>query len=99
MASYASTSPYSNTKSFGSFLDIWSARPITKDPSDVLYSLDQIYKYRPDLLAFDLYGDPGLWWVFIVRNPNVFRDPVFDFLPGVTFYIPKKQTLDLDLGL
>lgn len=97
--SYSSVSPYATTKSFGSFLDVWAPRKVTKDPTDVIYILDQIYSQRPDLLAFDLYGDAGLWWVFIVRNPDMFRDPVIDFLPGVSFYIPKKQNLDADLGL
>jgi hypothetical protein len=50
-------------------------------------------------LAFDLYGDANLWWVFAARNPNVIRDPIFDFLPGVRIYIPKKTTIDRDLGL
>lgn len=97
--SYSNVSPYAVTKTFGTFLDVLLPRKITKDPTDVVYILDQTYKYRPDLLAFDLYGNSGLWWVFAARNPNVFRDPTFDFLPGVSFYVPKKQNLDTDLGL
>ena len=57
------------------------------------------YKNRPDLLAADLYGDAALWWVFAARNPNVLKDPLFDFRPGVTIYIPTKETLVADLGL
>jgi hypothetical protein len=29
----------------------------------------------------------------------VLRDPIFDFLPGVKIYLPKKSTLVQDLGL
>jgi hypothetical protein len=51
------------------------------------------------MLAYDLYGDAGLWWVFAVRNPNVITDPVFGFTAGTTIYIPLKETLVADLGL
>ena len=66
---------------------------------DWTYEIDAVYKHRPDLLSFDLYGDTSLWWVFSIRNPNVLQDPVFDFVPGATIYIPKKETLVAALGL
>jgi alpha-L-fucosidase len=96
---YSKTSPYYTTNSFGNFLDILSYRTIRKLPSDVAYQIDRIYKYRPDLLAFDLYGDAALWWVFAARNPNVLKDPLFDFVPGTIIYIPLKENLVIDLGL
>ena len=96
---YSKTSPYANTEKFAFFLDVANITDFPKDPSDVAYQIDNIYQHRPDLLAFDLYGDTGLWWVFSVRNPTVLQDPVFDFLPGATIYIPKKDTLIAALGL
>lgn len=96
---YSKTSPYHATTLYGQFLDIINYRQISKLADDVYYEIDKIYSNRPDLLAFDLYGDANLWWVFAARNPNVIRDPVFDFLPGVRIYIPKKTTIDRDLGL
>ena len=80
-------------------MDILNYRVITKDPSDVVYVVNKIYEYRPDLLAFDLYGDSALWWVFRARNPNVIEDPLFDFRAGITIYIPKKTNLITDLGI
>lgn len=97
--SYSKTSPYVNTDIYSFFLDVANIPSIPIDPSDVQYQIDAIYKNRPDLLAFDLYGDAGLWWVFSVRNPNVLQDPVFDFIPGVIIYVPKKQNLTSSLGL
>lgn len=99
MVEYSKTSPYHATTMYGQFLDIINYREISKLPDDVYYEIDRIYSNRPDLLAFDLYGDANLWWVFAARNPNVIRDPIFDFLPGVRIYIPKKTTIDRDLGL
>ncbi len=96
---YSRTSPYANTDFYGFFLDVANIPSIPIVASDVAYEIDVIYKHRPDLLAFDLYGDPALWWVFAVRNPNVIQDPVFDFEPGITIYIPQKQNLTAALGL
>jgi len=96
---YRPTSPYFQTGTFGNFLDVMINRKVTKNPDDVLYEIDKVYEYRPDMLAFDLYGDSALWWVFAQRNPNVLKDPLFDFRAGARIYIPKKTTLVQDLGV
>ena len=96
---YSRSSPYANTDIYGFFLDVANIPAIPIDPKDVEYQIDAIYQNRPDLLAFDLYGDPSLWWVFAIRNPNVLQDPIFDFQPGVTIYVPQKQNLTSALGL
>jgi len=96
---YSKSSPYADTKKFGNFLDIMSYRSIPARPDDVMYTIDRVYKYRPDLLAYDLYGDAALWWVFAVRNPNTLKNPLGDFLPGVSIAIPKQSTIKTALGL
>ena len=96
---YNKTSPYSTTEIYSFYLDVANIPQIPYNPSDVQYQIDAVYKNRPDLLAYDLYGDAALWWVFAVRNPNTIQDPVFDFLPGAVIYVPKKDTLTAVLGL
>ena len=97
---YSKSSPYFNTNVFGNkFLDVMVYTPIDKQPDDVSFTINSIYNNRPDLLAFDLYGDSALWWVFRARNPNVIDDPIFDFRAGVTIFVPKKTTLITNLGL
>jgi hypothetical protein len=64
-----------------------------------VYKRQSQYTYRPDLLAYDLYGDPSLWWVFIQRNLDMLQDPIFDFVPGTQIYIPKNSSLRTVLGL
>jgi hypothetical protein len=62
--------------------------------------LTNVYEFRPDLLAYDLYGDSKLWWVFAERNPNrLGEDPYFDFKTGVGIYVPKLSTLKTVLGI
>lgn len=96
---YSKTSPYANSEVFGFFLDVLEYRPVPISNADTVFKITQIYKHRPDLLANDLYGDAKLWWVFAARNPNTIEDPVFDFVPGTTIFLPRKDALLAALGL
>jgi hypothetical protein len=98
MAKYSKLSPYADTKTFDKFLDIWTPRPITKYASDKLYTLAQKYNLRPDLLSYDLYQTPKLWWVFAMRNPNTLKNPLIDFVTGVTIYLPSLTVLRKELN-
>lgn len=101
MAQYLQSSAYfaTSVKPNGNYLDILEYRSIPKFKDDVLYTIKSMHALRPDLLAFDLYGDANLWWVFTVRNPNTLEDPIFDFQTGVSIYLPKLSTLKSVLGI
>ena len=88
---YSKRSPYANTPFKSFYLGIYKDRPITADANDTLISLEDKYKFRPDLLAHDLYGDSRYWWVFIRRNMEQIKDPIFDFLPNIEIYVPSKS--------
>lgn len=92
---YPATSPYFLTEVFNNkFLDFMVDRPFPSNPDDVYYTLPAVYEYRPDLLAYDLYSDSRLWWVFAARNPNKLGpDPYFSFKAGIGIYIPQQNTL------
>ena len=98
MAAYSSDSPYFETGTTQFYLDVMVDRPIPKETDDNLFQITQVYQYRPDLLAFDLYDDAGLWWVFYQRNPNTLIAPPWDFAVGVEIYIPKITTIRSVLG-
>jgi len=98
MAAYSSDSPYYETGTTQFYLDVMVDRPIPKETDDNLFQITQVYQYRPDLLAFDLYDDAGLWWVFYQRNPNTLIAPPWDFAVGVEIYIPKITTIRNVLG-
>jgi len=99
MAAYKKSSPYFLTKQNNLYLETLKIRPVPAEADDFLYKIENQYNHRPDLLAFDLYGTPKLWWVFVQRNMNVIKDPIFDFVPGVQIYIPKKANLEKYLGV
>jgi len=98
MANYNATSPYFTTPYSQFYLDNMVNRPIPKQNDDNLIKLNQTYQYRPDLLAYDLYQESNLWWVFYQRNPNTLTAPPWDFEAGKMIYIPKITTLRSTLG-
>jgi hypothetical protein len=98
MANYDQTSPYYNTLYSQYFLDVMVNRPIPKFPDDQYFTINLTYQYRPDLLAFDLYQNSALWWVFYQRNPNSISKPPLDFKSGTKIYLPKITTLQSVLG-
>ena len=100
MASYTSTSPWYKTKTVnGQYLDVLTIRPVPAESDDVLYTIEVQYTHRPDLLAYDMYGDKNLWWVFAQRNMNIIKDPIYDIEAGVEIYVPKGEKLQRVLGI
>jgi hypothetical protein len=99
MATYSKSSPYYGTPTWGPFLDIWNSKTIAPAVDDALYEIDPVYNLRPDLLAYDLYKDTNLWWVFAVRNPNTLKDPLLNFRTGVYIYVPTLTTVKSAIGI
>jgi hypothetical protein len=93
---YNRGSPYYNTSqttNYVGYLDYWGGKTIPATADDTLLVLDNKYHHRADKLSFDLYGTVQLWWVFMIRNPDVIKDPIWDFTSGITIYAPPKSSL------
>ena len=99
MATYKNNSPYRNTNQNSMYLELLKIREVPASADDILYTIEPHYNNRPDLLAFDLYEDPKLWWVFVQRNMSVIKDPIYDFEAGKQIYIPKLSNLKQFLGI
>lgn len=99
MATYSQTSPYKSTPQNNLYLELLEIRPVPAEPDDFLYTIESQYQYRPDLLAYDLYGSARLWWIFVQRNMEVIKDPIYDFEVGKKIYLPKKSNLQKYLGI
>jgi hypothetical protein len=98
-ASYNDLSPWSQTPIVGNHLSFLAIRSVSSEKDDYLYTIEPKFAYRPDLLAYALYGTPELWWVFAQRNMDVLQDPIFDFTAGTQIYLCKKSSLTKVLGL
>ncbi len=79
-------------------LGVLNIRPVPAFLDDQLYEIEPQYNHRPDLLAYDLYKDNRLWWVFGQRNLDIIEDFIYDIKTGTKIYIPQpakvKQMLD-----
>lgn len=96
---YTNTSPWHKTEITNNYLGFLNIRTIPAEDDDFYYKIESQYAHRPDLLAYDLYGTPRLWWVLTQRNMDVIQDPIYDFVPGTYIYIPKKSKLFSLLGI
>ncbi len=97
-ANYKKSSPWYDTSVQNGTLGILRIRSVPAEADDFLYTIEAQYTHRPDLLAYDLYKDAKLWWVFTQRNLDVLQDPIFDFVPGTQIYLPKNSSLKEVLG-
>jgi hypothetical protein len=98
MANYDATSPYFDTGYSQYYLDVMVNRPFPHESDDLSFTINLTYQYRPDMLAYDLYDDARLWWVFYQRNPNTLTKPPLDFVANTVILLPKITTLKSALG-
>ena len=96
---YQPTSPYSETPQTTWYLSNFVPRVVNRDGTDTIKVLETKYEFRPDLLSYDLYGTPNLWWVFMVVNPDQIKDPIYDFKAGLVIYVPTATRLSNNLGV
>lgn len=87
---YSSLSQYSNTQQTTWYLDVYTDLGFGPDSSDQQIVLDSRFKNRPDKLAYELYGQSSLWYLFYLVNNNI-SDPIFDMVPGNKIYVPLPQ--------
>jgi len=92
------SSPYFDTPINLFYRDFLSFREITHSDDDDLIVIEDKYVERPDVLSFDLYGTTRYWWVFMIRNMDIIKDPIFDMQAGTEIFVPKKDTLEREVG-
>ena len=91
MANYTSSSPWKQTPyTRNGALDILRIRPVPKSSDDSSYTIETQYTHRPDLLAYDLYGNAKLWWVFALFNQDELVDPILDFKTDLKIKVPTR---------
>lgn len=82
-----------NTGTFDEFLDINKLPKLNQSIYDEDYTLTSADHKRPDLLAYKLYENTRLWWVFALRNPDVIMDPINDFTEGTKIKLPSSDAV------
>jgi hypothetical protein len=87
MAKYNNTSMYRNTPMNAKYLGNY-VPPITLTNDTKTITVESKYKHRPDLLAFDLYGDASVWWIFTLFNRDNIVNPMYDLEPEMKLIVP-----------
>lgn len=90
---HKATSIYKETPVVDYYLDIWKGINIPVSADDETFIITAKYHERPDLLAYDRYGSPRLWWVFAKRNMDILVDPLRDFKSGLEIKIPSVNSI------
>ena len=88
-----SSSPYYGTDVTNNFLGVWKRRSVPPSANDGKIVVQGRHEHRPDLLSYDLYGTADYWWVFVARNIDVMRDPIYDLKEGMVIYVPALDRL------
>lgn len=64
------------------------------DDSDLIITVEKKYNQHPGKLAYDLYGNERLGWIFSYFNRKKIQDPIFDLVDGITIRVPTKERLN-----
>lgn len=95
---HSKTSFLRNAEVTDFYLDINNLPSIPRRVGDALHTIQPQHEGRPDLLAYELYGNTRLWWVFAMRNPDLIQDPINDFVSGLNIYLPSKDVVQSVTG-
>ena len=90
MAKYRADSLYRNTKVVSNqYLDTLDLASIDIDNTYTkTVTIQSKHEEKPDLLAYELYGNSKLWWVFGLFNQDALADPIIDFKAGLKIIVP-----------
>jgi hypothetical protein len=91
MALYNNTSPWASTPVTQNYLSILKIRPVSAQSDDAIYTIEPQYTYRPDLLAYDLYGYHQLWWYSYKETWMCCKTLYLILLPEHKFTFHKRQ--------
>ena len=95
---YSKSSVWYNTIQSTWFLNVYNDRGLVRDGTDTLLVLNSKYNLRPDLLSYHLYGVVDYRWTFLFLNPDIIKDPIYDFVTGIEIYTATVDRLRSLLG-
>ena len=87
------SSLYKYTKKNSYYMSYYNPVDIPFDSSDYLYEVPAKYNNKPGRLAYDLYGDERLGWIFRYFNNDKINDPIFDLKQGMIIRLPVAERL------
>lgn len=86
---FGPASPYRSTKVVGRFAGYYVHRSVDPHQDDAIVKVSTRWHQRPDLMSYDLYGNPDLFVVIAVRNK--LQDPIYDLVEGIDVVVPSAD--------
>jgi hypothetical protein len=83
------------TETTANYIEWWERGIFPKDPTDIVYAVENFYAGRADMIAYAFYKEPRLGW-FICQYNNII-DPFSELTAGRMLLIPTKHRLPLML--
>lgn len=83
------------TETQNSRLEWWERSVFSRDATDRIYIVENIYEGRLDNISAVFYGEPRYWWV--IAQMNNILDPASEIIAGRALIIPTKERLHLML--
>jgi hypothetical protein len=90
---YSDSNRLHDTPQSSWFLNVYVDRGLARTGTDQLITLTPRHQYRPDLLSYDLYGVVDYRWTFMILNPDLIKDPIYDFVAGLSIYAATIDSL------
>lgn len=84
------------TERANDMIEWWERFNFPRDPSDIVYTVENFYSQRLDLISSVFYQEPRYWW-FIAQYNNIL-DPFTEVTAGRVLLIPTPSRLTLMLG-
>jgi hypothetical protein len=72
----------------------WERRFYAPSVTDIQFTITSRYARRPDLLAFDVYGQATLQWVILLYNNIV--DINLEFRAGQSILLPTRERVQTE---
>ena len=84
------------TERTDNFIEWWERSIFPTDPTDIVYTVEDVYANRLDLIAATFYSESRYWWV--IAQYNNILDPFSEISPGRILLIPTPSRLQLMLS-
>lgn len=93
MVKYDPKSFYDKTEKTEFFMEYYEPKKMNFDITDYYMVIPTKFDLKPGGLAYELYGNAQLLWVFSVFNRDTIADPLFDFRAGKIIRVPTRERL------
>ena len=95
---YDRYSPYKNTSQTSWYLDIYNPIKIVEADDDEFFTIPAEYNCKPMAYAKYKYNSERLYYIFAITNPDIIKDPIYDFKVGVKIRVPTYERIQKLFG-